>query len=340
MGIRRDREGSAPVSGKAYATREALVEPSRSGSSPGAFPLPVPSIIRTKVRARHEPRERIAEDESSHAIVGSCCWLIALLAAACGDDTTGTTATSVPGSSTTGGATAVKNPGVFVHALDGEPTEGIDPAAIKPDGNGIRVVIQVYEFLVNTGPDGPELIPELATEVPSLENGGISADGLTYTFHIRQGVKFHDGTDLTAEDVDYSWDRALTMDLPESYTEVLTDIIADTRVVDDYTFEVTLQYPAAWFLTSVVTAAPAAVVSKDAVEAHGGVVEGQPNEWMTDPRGGHRPLHADVLGPQRAAHLHAVPGLLGRAGQAGCPMGGGALGDPRSAWACPPATTT
>ena len=48
----------------------------------------------------------------------------------------------------------------------------------------------------------------MATEVPTVDNGLVSEDGLVYTFPIREGVKFHDGTDLTAERVKYSWDRA------------------------------------------------------------------------------------------------------------------------------------
>jgi peptide/nickel transport system substrate-binding protein len=178
-----------------------------------------------------------------------------------------------------GGSAEVENPDTFVHALDGEP-EGLDPARVTAGGYGDRVIIQVYETLVDLPPNSPEPVPMLSTEVPSPDNGLISEDGLTYTFPIREGVKFHDGTDLTADDVKYSWDRAMEMNLPESQASTLTEIVSETRVVDDFTFEVTLKEPAAWFLNSVVYSIPAHIVSQDAVEAHGGVTAGEPNRWM------------------------------------------------------------
>ena len=59
-----------------------------------------------------------------------------------------------------------------------------------------------------------EYIPVLATEIPSVENGGISADGLTYIFNIRQGVKFHNGNDLTPTDFEYTFERGLLQSDP------------------------------------------------------------------------------------------------------------------------------
>lgn len=173
----------------------------------------------------------------------------------------------------------VPNPGVFVHALDGEPIT-LDPARAALGEYGEQAIIQVYEFLVDIPPDGPEPVPMLATEVPSGDNGLISDDGLTYTFPIREGVTFHDGTELTADDVKYSWDRVMEMNLPEGQASTLLDTVAETRVVDDYTFEVTLAEADASFLTSVVYSTPAAIVSQDAVEENGGVVAEQPNEFM------------------------------------------------------------
>ena len=176
-------------------------------------------------------------------------------------------------------AQEVKNPGLLVHAADDEPTT-LDPAQVEPGEGGETIILQVYDRLLDFAPDAPELVPSLATEVPSLENGLITADGLTYTFPIREGVTFHDGTELTAEDVKYAWDRVMTMDLPEGAADLLIDTIAETVAVDDHTFRVTLTQPSASFLNSVVVAMVASVVSQDAVEANGGVAAGQPNEFM------------------------------------------------------------
>jgi peptide/nickel transport system substrate-binding protein len=80
-------------------------------------------------------------------------------------------------------------------------------------------------------------IPELITQIPTQENGGISKDGLTVTYHIRKGVKWSDGQPFNADDVIFSFkavlnpannvtsrtgfDRIKTMDEPDKYTVVL-----------------------------------------------------------------------------------------------------------------------
>ena len=177
-----------------------------------------------------------------------------------------------------GGDTAAGSD-TLVHAADDEPTT-MDPAQVEPGEGGETVILQVYERLLEIGPNGPDLVPGLSTEVPSVDNGLISDDGLTYTFPIREGVTFHDGTDLTAEDVKYSWDRVVEMDLPESAAGLISEIVAETAVVDDFTFEVTLQRPSAAFLNTTVVSMTSSIVSQDAVEANGGITAGEPNEYM------------------------------------------------------------
>jgi oligopeptide transport system substrate-binding protein len=55
------------------------------------------------------------------------------------------------------------------------------------------------------------VVPDIATAVPTAANGGISADGLTYTFHLRQDVTFSNGDKVTSKDVLYSWNRAAAL---------------------------------------------------------------------------------------------------------------------------------
>ncbi len=54
-----------------------------------------------------------------------------------------------------------------------------------------------------------EYVPLLAEEIPTVANGGISADGMTYTFNIRDGVTFHNGNDMTPSDFEYTFERGL-----------------------------------------------------------------------------------------------------------------------------------
>lgn len=88
----------------------------------------------------------------------------------------------------------------------------LDPAVCY-DTTGEQRVLSIYEPLIFVkGSSTGEYIPMLATEVPTIENGGISEDGLTYTFKIRKGVKFHNGNDLTPEDVVYTFKRNMIAD--------------------------------------------------------------------------------------------------------------------------------
>lgn len=83
------------------------------------------------------------------------------------------------------------------------------------DTASAAVLLNVLEGLILFNKTDPtSYVPLLATEVPSVENGGISEDGLTYIFNIRQGVKFHNGNDLTASDFAFTFQRGLLQSDP------------------------------------------------------------------------------------------------------------------------------
>lgn len=90
----------------------------------------------------------------------------------------------------------------------GEP-DSLDPA-LGYETTGGNVIQNVMEpLIISNFTDPTTFVPALALEVPSVDNGLISADGLTYTFNIREGVTFHDGGTLEPHDVAYSFQRGL-----------------------------------------------------------------------------------------------------------------------------------
>ena len=88
----------------------------------------------------------------------------------------------------------------IVVAIAQDPEDSLDPHAAASAGTR-EVLFNIYEGLVKTGPTG-ELIPAVA------ESYKVSEDGLVYTFTLREGVKFHNGEPVTAEDVIYSLTRS------------------------------------------------------------------------------------------------------------------------------------
>jgi peptide/nickel transport system substrate-binding protein len=101
-----------------------------------------------------------------------------------------------------------KDPTTWVQVTFGGP-ETLDPALCYETSGG-SIIQNVYDTLIFYNKENPnDFVPQLATEVPTVENGGISADGKTITFKIREGVKFHDGTEMTPTDVAFSFQRGL-----------------------------------------------------------------------------------------------------------------------------------
>lgn len=80
--------------------------------------------------------------------------------------------------------------------------------------------------------DGTSYVPALATEVPSVANGGISEDGLTYTFNIREGVTFHDGGTLEPHDVAYTFQRGLLQSSPDGPQWLLVEPFLGAGIFD------------------------------------------------------------------------------------------------------------
>ena len=103
--------------------------------------------------------------------------------------------------------------------------QSLDPV-FSYDGVTQGMMINVYDTLLKfKGSSMTEFLPSVSEQVPSVENGLISQDGLTYTFPIRKGIQFHDGTELTPEDVRYSLLRFMLSDVAGGPSSLLLEPI-------------------------------------------------------------------------------------------------------------------
>ena len=96
----------------------------------------------------------------------------------------------------------------------------------------------VLESLVRVNPAG-EVEPVLCQEAPSLENGGISEDGLTITYTLLDGLLWSDGTPLTSEDARFTWEWVVDPSAATTSAPAFANV-ADIEVVDERTFKIHL----------------------------------------------------------------------------------------------------
>src|SRR5680860_651467 len=176
--------------------------------------------------------------------------------------------------------------GTFDYPMSADP-EHLDPWRSTTVATR-RILVNVYEGLTTLDGNTAEVIPALAT------SWDISEDGLTYTFHLREGVLFHevDGVayedrEMKASDVEWSFLRYLSEDTNISqHPEYLIDLVgaeeyltgeaegvSGIRVVDDYTIELTLKAPSHRFLANLINVY---VVPQEALDALGADLSNAP----------------------------------------------------------------
>ncbi len=140
----------------------------------------------------------------------------------------------------------------LVVSMAADPT-GLDPEAVLNNTSGF-VMATIYDGLVRYKPGTVEVEPGLA------QSWDIASDGLTYTFHLRKGVKFHDGTPFNAQALIATLDRVLKKDDPnyigntgpvQNEVEFTYGSVGSYRAIDDATVEFKMKQPSAALLASV-----------------------------------------------------------------------------------------
>ncbi|WNZ46840.1 ABC transporter substrate-binding protein [Leptolyngbya boryana CZ1] len=153
-------------------------------------------------------------------------------------------------------------PGVLVYAASGQPTN-LESGNIT-DGNSLIVQNQIYNRLIQFKPGTADLEPSLAT------SWSVSKDGKTWTFKLRKGVKFHDGTEFNAQAVKFNVDRWWDKKNPNGFRNAgksyeiwgqifggykgePDSLVQDVKVINPLTIQFVLKQPFAAFPTAIAS---------------------------------------------------------------------------------------
>ncbi|MFC2583485.1 MAG: ABC transporter substrate-binding protein [Lachnoanaerobaculum saburreum] len=191
-----------------------------------------------------------------------------------------------------GSKSAKKVSGKILTIEMGPEVESIDPA-LNTTNDGANYLTYLFDNLLRTDKDG-KVVPSLAQKYE------VSDDGLTWTFHLRDGLKWSDGSDFTANDFVYSWQRMVDPDIAAPYAETVLGMVEGydeaigkpdengnqtttlditklrVEAPDDKTFVVHMSHPTPYF-DKLAAFAALSPVKKDVVEA-------KPDGWTLDPK--------------------------------------------------------
>ena len=164
------------------------------------------------------------------SIIGLSIPLLGAIATACGGANSSSTASS--------GATGTPKAGAKLRIAGVVPTSAIDPAQIYDEG-GLTMIQQTGEYLSFNQPKTNILQPMLATSFKP------NADASVWTYTLRPGVKFSDGTPMTADDVVYSFQQNTNPKVYVNAASVFNGVLTNDGVkkVDDQTVEFHLEAP-------------------------------------------------------------------------------------------------
>jgi len=153
--------------------------------------------------------------------------------------------------------------GTLIVALSDEVTQ-LDPHFTSQQAHAEMIARNIYNGLLKTNAAW-EVQPDLA------ESWEVSDDGLTWTFHLREGVRFHNGDPFTAADVKFSLERLIDPATGSTHSGAF-DPNLQVTIIDDYTVAVTLSMPDADLLDNLA-ASSIVMVPKSVVEANGNLNE-------------------------------------------------------------------
>ena len=255
-------------------------------------------LLREEIRAGKLNRRSVLKRAM---VMGLSAPVIASLLAACGDDEESEDEGSETEPTTAGGAQATEAEGEANEAegeATDEPETGASPAGGSQGastdapgrGRGVAGLLRilywqaptilnthfsqgtkdsaaaalVLEPLIDVMADGT-LIPVLAAEVPSLENGGVAEDGLSVTYKLKEGVLWSDGEPFTAEDVRFTWEY-VTAEGSTTTSLATYQVIESVEVIDELTARVNFIEPTPGWYSPFTTGFGGVVVPRHVLQ--------------------------------------------------------------------------